>query len=162
MLTKEGAHDKDVNVIHWNRTEPFIASGGDDCALKVWDLRSFNNGESVAEFKHHHKSPVCSVQWSPHESTMLASAGEDDQIAIWDLAMEPDPEQAAAEDDVVCIQVCRIIFESWEPAFIVCLFFVIECSSSAHVYSPRPTRYQRTALASSNSWHYNFNIGYWF
>jgi ribosome assembly protein RRB1 len=100
MLTKENAHDKDVNVIHWNRKDPFIASGGDDCALKVWDLRSFNQGESVAEFKNHHKGPVCSVEWSPHESSVLASAGEDDQVAIWDLAVERDPE-AETDDDLV-------------------------------------------------------------
>src|SRR5215469_10708385 len=77
MLTKENAHESDVNVIHWNRKDPFIASGGDDCALRVWDLRSFSSGESVAEFKNHHKAPICSVEWSPHESSVLCSAGED-------------------------------------------------------------------------------------
>jgi ribosome assembly protein RRB1 len=98
MLTKENAHESDINVIHWNPKDPFIASGGDDCALRIWDLRNFATGGSVAEFKNHHKGPICSVEWSPHESTMLASAGEDDQIAIWDLAMERDPEETAEEE----------------------------------------------------------------
>jgi len=97
LLTKDNAHEKDVNVIHWNRKDPFIASGGDDCALRIWDLRTFS-GDSVAEFRHHHKSPICSVEWSPHESTVLASAGEDDQIAIWDLAVEKDPEEQVQDD----------------------------------------------------------------
>jgi ribosome assembly protein RRB1 len=45
MLTVPKAHDLDVNVISWNGDEPFIASGGDDGHLKVWDLRIIDKGE---------------------------------------------------------------------------------------------------------------------
>ena len=41
MLTATDAHDRDINVIHWNRNEPYIVSGGDDGILKIWDLRQF-------------------------------------------------------------------------------------------------------------------------
>lgn len=41
MLTTATAHDGDVNVISWSRREPFLLSGGDDGALKIWDLRQF-------------------------------------------------------------------------------------------------------------------------
>lgn len=89
MLTADNAHESDVNVISWNKTEPFIASGGDDGVLKVWDLRSFQSKTPIATFKHH-TNHITTVEWNPLDSTVLASGGDDDQIAIWDLSVEKD------------------------------------------------------------------------
>ena len=79
-------------IIDWNSNEPFIASGGDDNILKIWDLRNFNEGKPVAVFKHHTK-PITSVEWHPKDFSVLASSGDDNQIALWDLAIEKDTEQ---------------------------------------------------------------------
>lgn len=97
MLTAENSHDSDVNVISWNKTEPFIASGGDDGVLKVWDLRHFQNKTPIATFKHH-TNHITTVEWNPNESTVLASGGDDDQIALWDLSVERDDKDTSQND----------------------------------------------------------------
>ncbi|KAH3863812.1 hypothetical protein DPMN_026812 [Dreissena polymorpha] len=91
MLTTEGAHERDVNVIHWNRNEPFLLSGGDDGVLKIWDLRQFQHGKAAAIFKHH-TAPITSVEWHPTDSSVFAAAGSDDQVSLWDLGVERDLE----------------------------------------------------------------------
>jgi ribosome assembly protein RRB1 len=93
------AHQSDVNVIAWNRATAYmLASGGDDGALRVWDLRQFGAAAAaapVADFAHH-RGPVTSVEWSPWEASVLATTSADDTAAVWDLALERDPEEEAA------------------------------------------------------------------
>ncbi|CAL8471187.1 g10729 [Coccomyxa elongata] len=96
------AHATDVNVISWSAQSTFmLASGGDDGALRVWDLRMFgrdaaaNEASYVANFTYH-RGPVTSVEWCPAEPTMLATSSADGQLAVWDLAVERDPEEEAA------------------------------------------------------------------
>lgn len=108
MLTAAGAHDADVNVISWNGGVSYmLASGADDGGLRIWDLRTFASAPAagggggasgpahVAQFNFH-RSHVCSVEWCPYEGSMLASCAGDNQLAVWDLALERDPEEEAA------------------------------------------------------------------
>jgi len=98
MLTQGNAHSSDINVIDWNPNDPFIVSGGDDGMVKIWDLRTFGGlTDPLAVFKHH-QGAVTGVEWHRSDNTVLASAGEDDQIALWDLALERDSEAAGSED----------------------------------------------------------------
>ncbi|XP_075965507.1 glutamate-rich WD repeat-containing protein 1 [Anarhichas minor] len=87
MLSANEAHSSDINVISWNRSEPFILSGGDDGLLKVWDLRQFKTGRPVANFKQH-SAPITSVEWSPVDSSVFAASGADDVVSQWDLSVE--------------------------------------------------------------------------
>uniref|UniRef100_A0A131Y3H7 Glutamate-rich WD repeat-containing protein 1 n=2 Tax=Ixodes ricinus TaxID=34613 RepID=A0A131Y3H7_IXORI len=94
MLTTADAHEADVNVISWNRLEPFLLSGGDDGSVKVWDLRTFQSGKPVATFKHH-LAPITSVEWHPTDGTVFLASGSDDQLTLWDLAVERDGDAEA-------------------------------------------------------------------
>lgn len=96
VLTTENAHDSDVNVINWNKHEPFILSGGDDGKIKVWDIRRFPKGSPLCTFKHHVAS-VTSVEWHPTDPTVFAASGADDQVTLWDLAVEADLEQEGSK-----------------------------------------------------------------
>lgn len=97
QLTVEGAHLSDINVISWNKKEPFIISGGDDGFLHIWDLRQFKAGSAVATFKHH-TDAITSVEWHPSEPSVFASAGADNQIALWDLSVEKDATEEQSDE----------------------------------------------------------------
>jgi len=95
VCTVENAHDSDINVVSWNKQDPLIVTGSDDAQLKIWSLKNIQYGQPVARFKHH-KSPITSVEWSPHDTTTFMASGEDNQITFWDLSMET--EAGAGED----------------------------------------------------------------
>ena len=54
--------------------------------------------QPVAKFLHHRK-PITSVEWSPHDSTVFMASGEDDQTTIWDLALEAEEPNYSNGDD---------------------------------------------------------------
>ncbi|KAF8973616.1 glutamate-rich WD repeat containing [Flammula alnicola] len=95
------AHDSDVNVISWNKlTSYLLVSGGDEGAIKTWDLRNVKKTGSaamdptpVASFTWH-KAPITSIEWHPTEDSIFAASGEDDQVTMWDLAVEQDEDEA--------------------------------------------------------------------
>ncbi len=55
-------------------------------------------GKAVAIFKHH-TAPITSVEWNPLDSTVFAASGSDDQITLWDLAVERDNEGQSNETE---------------------------------------------------------------
>ncbi len=74
VISVEGAHAQDVNVISWNRgTDYLLVSGGDEGALKVWDLRHFKPNSTPSPVAHFewHKAPISSVEWHPPKTRSL-------------------------------------------------------------------------------------------
>jgi len=85
------AHKDDVNVISWSGGAAgyLLASGCDDGSFKVWDLRSIKKEAPVAAFTYH-KKPVTSIEWAPHDESVLVVSSADDQVTVWDLSVEAD------------------------------------------------------------------------
>jgi ribosome assembly protein RRB1 len=77
-----------------------LASGSDSGEFSIWDLRSWPSSSATspplpaASFKWH-KQPITSLDWHPTESSVIAVAGGDHQVTLWDLALERDPEEEA-------------------------------------------------------------------
>ena len=95
------AHECDVNVISWNRlASNLLLSGADNGSFKVWDLRIMKSGQPAAHFQWH-KDQITSVTWHPTDESVLAVAGADDQITMWDLSLERDAESDAQEEPEV-------------------------------------------------------------
>jgi ribosome assembly protein RRB1 len=91
------AHESDVNVMSWNRKVAYLlASGSDDGTFSVWDMRMLMTSNAaptpVASFKWH-TQPITSIEWHPHEDSVVALSGADDQLTLWDLSVEADPEE---------------------------------------------------------------------
>eukprot|EP00606_Chrysophyceae_sp_TOSAG23-5_P000618 GSChrysophyteH2.ASY1.ANO1.1501.1 assembled CDS len=91
----DNAHNGDINCLSFNSfNENFLATGGSDNMVKIWDMRFLQNPMNTLEA---HTDSVYQVNWSPHSETILASGSADRRICVWDLAkvgQEQTPEQA--------------------------------------------------------------------
>jgi len=43
-----------------------------------------------------HSAPITSIEWHPTDDSVFVASGADDQITLWDLAVEQDDEQVGA------------------------------------------------------------------
>lgn len=51
----------------------------------------------VASFKWH-TAPITAIEWHPTEDSTFAASGADDQITLWDLAVEQDEDEAGTKE----------------------------------------------------------------
>jgi len=76
------AHRQQVCGLKWSHDEQQLASGSDDCKVRIWNLRS--NSLPVLESEKHNAA-VKALAWSPHQAGMLATGGgvADKCIHMW-------------------------------------------------------------------------------
>ena len=75
------AHRQEVCGLRWNPTREYLASGGNDNKLLVWD----GVGETPLYRFQEHTAAVKAIAWSPHQAGLLASGGgtADMKIRFW-------------------------------------------------------------------------------
>jgi len=75
------AHKSQVCGLKWSPDDQKLATGSDDCKVRVWNLHS--NLPILEHSKH--KAAVKALAWSPHQAGVLASGGgvADRCIHLW-------------------------------------------------------------------------------
>ncbi|KAB1222568.1 hypothetical protein CJ030_MR2G004950 [Morella rubra] len=87
LCTLSGYHDRTIFSVHWS-SEGIIASGAADDAIRVFVEDKEADGPSyklLLKKEKAHDMDVNSVQWSPGEKRLLASASDDGMIKIWEM-----------------------------------------------------------------------------
>lgn len=76
------AHKQQVCGLKWSHDEQQLASGSDDCKVRIWNLRSHSLPVLESE---KHNAAVKALAWSPHQAGMLATGGgvADKCIHMW-------------------------------------------------------------------------------
>jgi WD40 repeat protein len=77
LLTYTG-HDGEVEALAWTHDGRYLASGGDDATIQVWNARS---GQLHTEYLGH-TDIIYKLAWSPDGKT-LASASQDGTVKLW-------------------------------------------------------------------------------
>jgi WD40 repeat protein len=78
-------HDGDVFALAWSPNGEYVASGGRDKTVQVWNVQT---GEMTTYYQGHSEA-VYALAWSP-ESDMIASGGRDKTVQVWDAKTEKE------------------------------------------------------------------------
>ena len=76
-------HKQEVCGLKWSEDSLYLASGGNDNKLAIWDIRYSNKPLCYGK----HKAAVKAITWSPHDSGLIASGGgtADRCIKFWNV-----------------------------------------------------------------------------
>jgi len=80
----KGAHKGAISSMAFSKDQNFIASGGDDMFLRLWDINSKTMHWGKDPKDPHHAAKITSIMFDPVKEKLL-SGGEDNTLRDWDL-----------------------------------------------------------------------------
>ncbi|KPA81134.1 hypothetical protein ABB37_04481 [Leptomonas pyrrhocoris] len=86
------ADPSDINVADWNRARQashLLVTGAESGAVAVWDLRRVASADPIQRIALHRKA-ITSVEFAPHNESVLSVASDDGRCTLWDLSLERD------------------------------------------------------------------------
>jgi len=104
------SHRQEVCGLRWSLDGKWIASGGNDNKLLIWDAGCADPSQPAFKFSKH-CAAVKAICWSPHQSGLLASGGgtADRSIRFWNMSSGSGTETACLDTES---QVCNIIWSA--------------------------------------------------
>lgn len=103
--SENGRHWGPVRCVAHSADGKFIASGGDDKAVRIWEADTLKPVKVLAS----HEGVVLAVAFSD-DGKRLASAGADQSVRLWDWTAEPLP-----EPDVLKWHQCPVAAVAFAP-----------------------------------------------
>lgn len=102
LLTQMDHHEGCVNCVRWSNDGKFLASGGDDKLVMIWEKSAYGGGSIFGSggkvhvenwrLRHTlrgHNGDVLHVAWGPFDN-ILASASVDNTVMIWNAEKFPE------------------------------------------------------------------------
>jgi cell division cycle 20-like protein 1 (cofactor of APC complex) len=76
-------HDQEVCGLRWSPHDTYLASGGNDNKIYIWDIRKEKPVHTFTD----HKAAVRALAWSPHQYGLLLSGGgnRDKTLKLWNV-----------------------------------------------------------------------------
>lgn len=60
-------------------------------------MRSIRKGCTPLAHFTYHRGPITSIEWAPHDESVIALCSADNQLTVWDLSVEADDTAVAAQ-----------------------------------------------------------------
>ncbi|OUM68237.1 hypothetical protein PIROE2DRAFT_39335, partial [Piromyces sp. E2] len=95
------AHDSNICGLKWRNDGEYLASGGNDNLIKLWELKSPKPYMEKAD----HNAAVKAIAWCPWQQNLLATGGgiSDKTLRLWNITTQVNLKSVKTESQITSI-----------------------------------------------------------